>query len=148
MGWAPMGILGALNLYIAYVLFRYEPDSIWFNAIVLGISVPLLILFWSLTVRVDDAGVEVWFSRGFARRRFRFTEIDSASSSVTFPLNFGIRFNLRGDEVYRVSGGDELILNLRNGTKFTIGTHDAVSLAKAINSRLPGQAPRALSRNE
>jgi hypothetical protein len=53
---------------------------------------------------------------------------------------FGVRVTMRG-WLYSVSGRDAVIVGLRNGNQFLIGTDEPVKLADAINTAL-GRDPQ------
>lgn len=102
------------------------------SASVLIVVLLLIVLFWSLTVEVDSARVEVWFGFGLIRRSFPVSEIRGATN-VRNPwyYGWGIRLTPSG-WMFNVSGLDAVELTLTGNRAFRIGTDDPDRLVEAI----------------
>ena len=94
--------------------------------------------FSSLSTAVNDHGFRAGFGPiKWPDRRVSLSEIAGAVPTRTSPLaGWGVRITVRG-WLYSVSGRDAVIVGLRNGKQFLIGTDDPVGLAYAINGALP-----------
>ena len=96
------------------------------------------ITFSSLTTAVNDHQFRAGFGPlKWPDRRVALSEIAGVVPTRTSPLaGWGVRITVRG-WLYSVSGRDAVIVGLRNGKQFLIGTYDPVGLADAINGALP-----------
>ena len=94
--------------------------------------------FSSLTTAVNDHEFRAGFGPlRWPDRRVALSEIAGVVPTRTAPLaGWGVRITVRG-WLYSVSGRDAIIVGLRNGKQFLIGTDDPVGLADAINGALP-----------
>ena len=90
-------------------------------------------LFGTLTTTVDDASVVVQFGPvGLIRDRFEVTGIASARVVRNSPLHgVGIRYIHHG-RLWNVWGLDAVELQLKNGTRFRIGTDEPHELLQAL----------------
>lgn len=90
-------------------------------------------LFGTLTTTVDDASVLVQFGRlGLLRERIAIADITSARvvrNSVIHGI--GMRYIHHG-RLWNVWGLDAVELQLRNGTRFRIGTDEPQALLAAL----------------
>ena len=96
------------------------------------------ITFSRLETEVDSEAFTLRF--GLFRwpdRRIELAEIAGALPTRTAPLaGWGVRITIRG-WLYSVSGRGAVIIGLRNGKQFLVGTDDPVGLCDAINGALP-----------
>ena len=90
-------------------------------------------LFGTLTTIVDDAAVGVQFGPlGLIRDRFEIVDITSARAVRNSPLHgIGMRYIHHG-RLWNVWGLDAVELQLRNGTRFRIGTDEPHTLLAAL----------------
>ena len=90
-------------------------------------------LFGTLTTTVDDASVVVQFGPvGLIRDRFEVTDIASARVVRNSPLyGVGMRYISHG-RLWNVWGLDAVELQLKNGTRFRIGTDEPHELLQAL----------------
>ncbi len=101
-------------------------------AAVLAVS---LLLFYSLTVQVKDGILSCGFGLGLIRRKIPLADI-MAVRSVRNPwyAGWGIRW-LPGEYLlWNVSGTQAVEIDLKNGTRFRIGTDQPEALVEAIQS--------------
>ena len=102
--------------------------------------IPMLIIvfavglvFYSLTVEVDDDELRWYFGPGLWTYRLALDEISSVSIVRNkWWYGFGIRM-APGFRLYNVSGLDAVELRLKNGDVRRIGTDDPQGLAAALN---------------
>ena len=90
-------------------------------------------LFGTLTTTVDDASVVVQFGPiGLIRDRLAVADIASARVVRNSPLHgVGIRYIHHG-RLWNVWGLDAVELQLKNGTRFRIGTDEPHELLQAL----------------
>lgn len=90
-------------------------------------------LFGTLTVVVDGTSVEVRFGPvSLLRERIAFADVTHARAVRNSPLNgWGIRYISHG-RLWNVWGLDAVELQLRNGTRFRIGTDEPQALLQAL----------------
>ena len=90
-------------------------------------------LFGTLTTIVDDASVVVQFGPlGLIRDRFDVVDITAARAVRNSPLyGIGMRHIPHG-RLWNVWGLDAVELQLRNGTRFRIGTDEPAALVDAL----------------
>ncbi len=97
-------------------------------------------LFGTLTTTVDDASVVVQFGPlSLVRDSFAIADITSARAVRNSPLHgIGMRYIQHG-RLWNVWGLDAVELQLRNGTRFRIGTDEPQALLAALQrSGVPG----------
>lgn len=90
------------------------------------------LLFTSLTIVVDGERLTWHFGAGVARRSVPRAEIVSVEPARTTWLEgWGIHFTGRG-WLYNVGGRDAVLVTLRGGKRFLLGTDEAGALAAAL----------------
>lgn len=96
------------------------------------------VTFSSLLTQVDDAEFRAQFGPlKWPGQRAPLNEIAGVLPARTsIAAGWGIRVTTRG-WLYSVSGRGAVIIGLRNGKQFLIGTDDPIGLADAINTSLP-----------
>lgn len=90
-------------------------------------------LFGTLTVIVDETSVQVTFGPvGLLRERIAVADVTHARAVRNSPLNgWGMRY-IRHGRLWNVWGLDAVELQLRNGTRFRIGTDEPQALLQAL----------------
>ena len=107
-----------------------------------GLVVLALVLFGSLTVKVDDELVDIRFGPGLIGKRLRLVDVQSCRPVRNRWLcGWGIRWIGRGQWLFNVSGLDAVELSMKNGKKYRIGTDEPQKLCEVIQSRLPKTMP-------
>lgn len=95
------------------------------------------LLFGSLTVKVDETHVRLAFGIGLIRKKFAFSEIQSAEVVRNkWFYGFGIRYIGPKSWLFNVSGLDAVELKMKNGKTYRIGTDEPKVLHEAIKSRM------------
>ncbi len=109
------------------------------NWIAIGVLVVIMValgLLSSLTVVIEEDGVEVRFGPGLIRKRFELSEIESCQVvKIPWYYGWGIRLTSHG-WLYRVSGFDAVEIKLRTGKKFRIGTDVPQEFEEAIRQAI------------
>lgn len=103
-----------------------------------GAAIPALallivaLLFWKLTVTVDEKALRASFGPGLIYKEVSVREIDRCEPmQVRWWHGWGIRFTTNG-WLYNVSGPDAVIVTLRDGCQFCVGTDEPQELMAAI----------------
>ena len=92
------------------------------------------LLFWKLTVTVDEKSLRASFGPGFIYKQVPISEVeDCEPMRVRFWHGWGIHLTRNG-WLYNVSGHDAVIITLRNGRRFCVGTDEPQELQVAIRS--------------
>jgi hypothetical protein len=134
-----------LTLFVVLIVFAvlafYQPESrrflLWTAAaIVLGVA-----LFSSLTIEITEADLRWWFGPGLIRRKVALARIqDARADRSTFLDGWGIHFTARG-WLYNVSGTGVVIVTLKDGKQFMLGTDEPEQLRDAIKQTLTEARP-------
>jgi hypothetical protein len=92
-------------------------------------------LFGTLTTSIDGEAVVVRFGPiGLIHERFALADIATARAVRNSPVHgWGIR-NIRHGRLWNVWGLDAVELQLRNGTRFRIGTDEPQALLSALRA--------------
>jgi len=97
-------------------------------------------LFHSLTIEITDRTLGWQFGPGWIRKSVPLADIVSAAP-VRTGLSWGIHWSPRLGWLYNVSGWDAVLITLRNGKKFTLGTDEPQLLATRLAEALPAKPP-------
>jgi hypothetical protein len=112
---------------------RTDPVMIVGSAIVVLLALVLL-LFSSLTVRVDPEHVALRFGPGLIRKRFRTALIlEAVPVRNRWWYGWGIRLTPHG-WLFNVNGLDAVELRMADGHSYRIGTDEPDALAGAITA--------------
>lgn len=103
---------------------------------VLAILAAVMVIFHSMTVRVDEETVSLHFGPGAFRRAFPVQQIHAARAvRNSWWHGLGIHF-FPGGMVYNVSGLSAVELLLENGRRVRIGSDEPEALARAVEEAL------------
>ncbi len=93
-------------------------------------------LFGTLTVLVDETSVHVRFGPvSLLRERIAMADVTHARAVRNSPVNgWGMRY-IRHGRLWNVWGLDAVELQLKNGTRFRIGTDEPQALLQALRAR-------------
>jgi hypothetical protein len=89
-------------------------------------------LFHSLTIEITDRTLGWKFGPGLIRNSVPLAEIVSAQP-VRTGLSWGIHWGPRTGWLYNVSGFDAVLVTLRSGKKFALGTDEPQLLAARLS---------------
>lgn len=103
-------------------------------SIIVAALVLITLLFYELTVKVNDNQIRVIYGIGVISFRFRLSEIESCKIvRNSWWYGFGIRLTPHG-WLLNVSGLDAVEIKYRNrNKKVRIGTDDAINLKASID---------------
>ncbi|MFA4941657.1 MAG: hypothetical protein WC582_03635 [Patescibacteria group bacterium] len=123
-------------LIIGYFGVYYSNFSSLLSAafFLFGIFLLSLLLFYKLTVIVDDHNIQIIFGVGLIRKKFSLSDINSCQSVKNhWYYGLGIHLTPRG-WLYNVSGLRAVEIIMKDGNKCRIGTDDPEGLIKAIQN--------------
>jgi len=137
LGTLMVGILGAGAVLVITIVAsaetRADPAMITGSVVAVALALVLL-LFSSLTVRVDAEHVALRFGPGLIRKRFRTTLIlEAVPVRNRWWYGWGIRLTPHG-WLFNVSGLDAVELRMADGRSYRIGTDEPQALAGAITA--------------
>ncbi len=133
IGWVLLITLGA-GILFCFVLGLLLSN--WIALSVSGVLIICFILFYSLTVTVNDKFVTVSFGPGLIGKRVRIGDIESCKPVRNrWWYGWGIRKIPRG-WLYNVSGLGAAELSMKNGKLYRIGTDEPQRLCEFIRKRL------------
>jgi hypothetical protein len=122
--------LGLAMVFAVFAMTLVKP--LWMTS---GILLATTWLFSSLTIEITERELRWRFGPGLIRKTVPLAEITSAEP-VRTGLSWGIHWSPRLGWLYNVSGWDAVLVTLRSGKKFTLGTDEphilAARLAEAI----------------
>ena len=122
--------LGAATLLIGRltIITRFNPGAI----LLLVLMILFLAIFATLTVEVKEQTINIQFGNGIIRKRFSLKDVQTYRA-VKNPWYYawGIHVIPNG-LIFNVSGWEALELQMKNGTKYRIGTDDVQGLLDAV----------------
>jgi hypothetical protein len=123
-------------LVTAWLLLTLTGDPV--ARAVLWMMVPLLLFllvtFWSLTITVTERELRWKLGVGIVRKRVPLSEIEHVEPIRNSPIwGWGIRWTPKG-WLYNVHGLDSVLIRLRSGKQFMLGTDQPRELAARIES--------------
>jgi len=137
-GWMILGGLG-LWLAVALPILLVGRPPFW-TLLVMALVALVLLLFVTLTVRVDDRQIELRFGPGLIRRRVLLADVRSfAVVRNRWYYGWGIRIIPKGT-LYNVAGLSAVDLHLKSGEHVRIGTDEPEALLAALRQVL-GEPP-------
>jgi hypothetical protein len=137
------GKITAISLVSALLIIGYFgvyysnfPSLLLVALVLFGILLLSLILFYKLTVIVDDHNIQIIFGIGLIKKRFNLKDINSCRSVKNrWYYGLGIRLTPHG-WLYSVSGLRAVEILMKDGKKYRIGTNDPEGLLKSVQHYL------------
>lgn len=85
-----------------------------------------------MTIGISDSELAWHFGSGFLRKSVSLSEVVSAEPiRISFMNGWGIHYTSQG-WLYNVSGFDAVLIKLRNGKQFCLGTDEPEKLANEL----------------
>jgi hypothetical protein len=107
-------------------------DSLLIRALIEVILLISAIVFSRLTIKVNGEFLEACFTMGLICKKVSLTDIAECEPiRIRWWYGWGIHLTPYG-WLYNVSGLDAVVITLRNGRKFALGTDDPQGLVAAI----------------
>ena len=131
IGWAILGICGVITVAMSVGGLTVALQ------LTLALMGAIVLLFGTLTSRVDGEQIEARFGVGLIRRRLPLTAVQSYGPARSHWLvGYGIR-RIRRGWLWNVSGVDSVELRLKRGRVFRIGTDEPERFCEAIAAVAP-----------
>ncbi len=128
---ASLGVTAGILL----VLMREFPIA-WIGWMVLGVIAISAVVFSSLEIEVADGTLRWRFGPGLIRKQVPLSEIESIETTRTkFWEGWGVHYTSRG-WLYNVSGYQAVLVHMKSGKQFMLGTDEPDRLASALAMRL------------
>lgn len=127
--------LGVGLFFVAQLMF--SPNFYWASMTAMIILAVCWVLFFTMTVMIDNDVLEVWFGSGLIRKRFSLKEIESCKV-VRNPwyYGWGIHWIPKRGWLFNVSGFYAVEIKMKNGTKYRIGTNVPSELEDVIRKSI------------
>jgi hypothetical protein len=136
IGYVSLVALGAGVLLLIGLILANGFEGV--GLVVLLILAVCLVMFATLTVKIDEEALTIRFGPGPIQKRFRLADISSCRV-VKNPwyYGWGIHLTPSGWLAQRnVSGFWAVELQMKNGQKYRLGTDDPEGLVQAVQDRL------------
>ncbi len=138
VGWVIIAAVGATIVAMAIITFLTK-EFVWAIPVTAIVLILALVNFATLTVSVDDERIRLHFGPGLIRKSFPLKEIVS-TSVVTNPWYAGWGIRLIPDGwLFNVSGTRGIELQMRNGSKYRIGSAEPEELDAFIRLKITGR---------
>jgi len=124
-------VLAFAGLALAIAVLALEGN---YSGMIIILFIPLLMFLFSgsLTVRLDETTLTVFFGIGIIRRRFPLADLMSCEQTRTrWYEGWGIHPTVRG-WLFNIAGRDAVIFTRRDGRHFLVGTDEPQRLQAAI----------------
>ena len=110
--------------------------------VIVSILLLCFVLFYKLSITIDDATLAASFGLSIIRKKVRLAEIVGCEPiRIRWWYGWGIHLTPCG-WLYNVSGFDAVAITLRNGKKMALGTDDPHGLGDAIRTAIFRGVPR------
>lgn len=132
IGWPFMIII---PIIILIVVFTVPADESQITLVVLSI---ILLLFYKMTISVDNQKVKFKFGIGIIRGKYLFSDIESVRALEYVPWGWGIRIRFAAKAfLFNVSGKKAVELKLKDKKwKVWLGTDSPDEVADFINRKI------------
>lgn len=116
-------------IYLAIGAFSNAAQTTW----IVGVTLLLCpLLFWKLTITIDNEILRASFGIGLIRKTVPVANIVACEPiRIRWWWGWGIHLTPYG-WLYNVSGFDAVVIGLRNGSRFCLGTDQPNELVAAI----------------
>lgn len=109
-------------------------------SIVAGVLALAAILFWNLTIEIADEMLTWSFGPGLIRKSVPLAEIKHVEAvRIHWWNGWGIHLTSQG-WLYNVSGWDAVVVQLKSGKMFQLGTDEPQKLVEALRDAITTQA--------
>ena len=128
--------MGFVTLFLSIALVVTNPQVAWWLRAASGVYVLTALLFFNLTITVDDREVRAVFGVGLVRKTARLEDIAAAEVVRNrWWYGWGVKYTVKG-WLYSVSGLDAVEVRLKNGKRFRLGTDEPEVLCAVIRRAL------------
>ena len=134
IGYLIISVLFAATVFVAItgIIAPSDRGVLLIDAIIELILLICAIVFSKLTIKIDEETLQACFGIGLICKKVPLTEIVGCEPiRIRWWYGWGIHLTPYG-WLYNVSGLDAVVIRLRNGRKFALGTDDPQALVDAI----------------
>ena len=129
-------LMGFVALFLGIALMVTNPQVAWWLRAASGVYVLAALLFFNLTITVDDREVRAVFGVGLVRKTARLEDIAAVEAVRNrWWYGWGVKYTVKG-WLYSVSGLEAVEMRLKNGKRFWLGTDEPEVLCAAIRRAL------------
>ncbi len=129
-------LMGFVALFLGIALMVTNPQVAWWLRAASGVYVLAALLFFNLTITVDDREVRAVFGVGLVRKTARLEDIAAVEAVRNrWWYGWGVKYTVKG-WLYSVSGLEAVEMRLKNGKRFRLGTDEPEVLCAAIRRAL------------
>ena len=129
-------LMGVVALFLGIALMVTNPQVAWWLRAASGVYVLAALLFFNLTITVDDREVRAVFGVGLVRKTARLEDIAAVEAVRNrWWYGWGVKYTVKG-WLYSVSGREAVEMRLKNGKRFRLGTDEPEVLCAAIRRAL------------
>jgi len=139
IGYLIIFVLFAATVFVAIagIVAPSDRGVLVMDGIIESILLICAIIFSKLTIKVDEETLHACFGIGLIRKKVPLREIVGCEPiRIQWWYGWGIHLTAYG-WLYNVSGLDAVVITLRNGRKFALGTDDPQGLVSAIRTSIP-----------
>jgi hypothetical protein len=139
-------ILLVVGLLIVPIIWSMIDEGRLLAAIVtIALYLPVLALFYALTVQISDGKLKFWFGIGLVSKTYSLNEIQS-TKEVKDPWYYlwGVK-SIPGGWLYAIAPGHALEIVFKNGKIVHLGTNQSKELKKAIDAATDFRPPTSSS---
>ena len=122
-------ILAMTPLILAVLAYAGQVVMLVPAAAIMLISI---LLFYALTVTIDEQAITLSFGIGLVRKKIALAEVVSCEiTTCRWYYGYGIHYTPQG-KLYNISGKMAVRLAMRNGKAILVGTDEPEALCRAI----------------
>jgi hypothetical protein len=139
IGYLIICVLFAATVFVAItgIVAPSDRGVLLIDATIELILVICAIVFSKLTIKIDEETLQACFGIGLIYKKVPLTEIVGCEPiRIRWWYGWGFHLTPYG-WLYNVFGLDAVVITLRNGRKFALGTDDPHGLVKAIQAAIP-----------
>lgn len=135
IGYLTISAIGGVLLLLIYLVIFDEFN--WASVFVMLIIGVALLLFATLKTMIYEDCLDISFGIGIIRKKISLKDIQSIEV-IKYPwyYGWGLRYSLRGEWVFSVSGLRAVRVEMKSGEKYIIGTDEPAELASAIQKTI------------
>lgn len=126
----------SMGILVCLILAIQHPTAYLIGLCIALLLLLCIILFFSLSIEVNDQDLRWQFGPGVIRKSVKLSEITQVEVTRTNWIEgWGIHLTSRG-WLYNISGFSAIIVKLKNNQQFLLGTDEPEQLASAIRQQL------------
>lgn len=128
-------IMLLMMIFLSYAYFAQlgsKPIPMFVYILIMLLFVTCILLFYKLTIIIDDNKISAILGIGILKKSFAFKEIERIEKyTISWYTGIGIRLTTEG-WLWNVKVGNAILLKNKN-TTFLVGSDDVETIIKTIN---------------